>query len=456
MLTPSIFKTYDIRAHYPDQLDEDGAYQVGRAYAQLLQSENPGQKLIIGVSRDMRLSSESLKNKLIEGLIDQGMDVVDFGLCSTPTFYFGVAYFKYQGGIQVSASHNPKDDNGFKMVRARAVPISGESGINTIRDVALSNQFITPEFSKGQVTSRNDVLDTLVKVLPQEWPVDFSIIKPFKIVVDAANSMGIIDITKMFEKLPCEIIKINFELDGSFPSHQADPLNPENLVLAKQKIIETGADMAIVPDGDADRYFFIDEKGEEILQPIIRGIMAQLALKDHPGAAICYDIRPGRITRDMIESVGGKASVTRVGHSLIKEQMLKENAIFGGESSGHYFYKLSCGTFETPFILVWKFLEFVSQQNKVLSEIVAPYRIYFHSGEINSTVADPKAKLEEIKQKYSDGQLNELDGVSIEYPDFWFNVRPSNTEPLLRLALEAKTKEIMEQKRDELVALIRS
>jgi phosphomannomutase len=342
------------------------------------------------------------------------------------------------------------------MVRARAVPISGESGINTIRDVALSNQFITPEFSKGQVTSRNDVLDTLVKVLPQEWPVDFSIIKPFKIVVDAANSMGIIDITKMFEKLPCEIIKINFELDGSFPSHQADPLNPENLVLAKQKIIETGADMAIVPDGDADRYFFIDEKGEEILQPIIRGIMAQLALKDHPGAAICYDIRPGRITRDMIESVGGKASVTRVGHSLIKEQMLKENAIFGGESSGHYFYKLSCGTFETPFILVWKFLEFVSQQNKVLSEIVAPYRIYFHSGEINSTVADPKAKLEEIKQKYSDGQLNELDGVSIEYPDFWFNVRPSNTEPLLRLALEAKTKEIMEQKRDELVALIRS
>lgn len=456
MLTPSIFKTYDIRAHYPDQLDEDGAYQVGRAYAQLLQSENPGQKLIIGVSRDMRLSSESLKNKLIEGLIDQGMDVVDFGLCSTPTFYFGVAYFKYQSGIQVSASHNPKDDNGFKMVRARAVPISGESGINTIRDVALSNQFITPEFSKGQVTSRNDVLDTLVKVLPQEWPVDFSIIKPFKIVVDAANSMGIIDITKMFEKLPCEIIKINFELDGSFPSHQADPLNPENLVLAKQKIIETGADMAIVPDGDADRYFFIDEKGEEILQPIIRGIMAQLALKDHPGAAICYDIRPGRITRDMIESVGGKASVTRVGHSLIKEQMLKENAIFGGESSGHYFYKLSCGTFETPFILVWKFLEFVSQQNKVLSEIVAPYRIYFHSGEINSTVADPKAKLEEIKQKYSDGQLNELDGVSIEYPDFWFNVRPSNTEPLLRLALEAKTKEIMEQKRDELVALIRS
>jgi phosphomannomutase len=456
MLTPSIFKTYDIRAHYPDQLDEDGAYQVGRAYAQLLQSENPGQKLIIGVSRDMRLSSESLKNKLIEGLIDQGMDVVDFGLCSTPTFYFGVAYFKYQGGIQVSASHNPKDDNGFKMVRARAVPISGESSINTIRDVALSNQFITPEFSKGQVTSRNDVLDTLVKVLPQEWPVDFSIIKPFKIVVDAANSMGIIDITKMFEKLPCEIIKINFELDGSFPSHQADPLNPENLVLAKQKIIETGADMAIVPDGDADRYFFIDEKGEEILQPIIRGIMAQLALKDHPGAAICYDIRPGRITRDMIESVGGKASVTRVGHSLIKEQMLKENAIFGGESSGHYFYKLSCGTFETPFILVWKFLEFVSQQNKVLSEIVAPYRIYFHSGEINSTVADPKAKLEEIKQKYSDGQLNELDGVSIEYPDFWFNVRPSNTEPLLRLALEAKTKEIMEQKRDELVALIRS
>lgn len=456
MLIPSIFKTYDIRGLYPTELDEDGAYKIGRAYAQLLQGENPGQKITVGVSRDMRLSGETLKNKLIAGLRDQGLDVVDFGLCSTPTFYFGVAYFKYQGGIQVSASHNPKDYNGFKMVRARAIPVSGETGIITIRDLALSGKFINPEFSKGQVTVRNDILDTLVTVMSQEWPVDFSTIKPFKIVVDAANSMGILDVVKMFENLPCEILKINFELNGSFPSHQPDPLAPENLLLAKQKVIETGADMAIVPDGDADRYFFIDEKGQEISQSIIRGLMAQLALKDHPGSAICYDIRPGRITRDMIQAVGGKASVTRVGHSLIKEQMLRENAVFGGESSGHYFYKLSCGTFEAPFILVWKFLEFVSQQKKPLSEIVAPYKIYFHSGEINSTVTDPKAKIEMIKQKYADGQLNELDGITIEYPDFWFNVRPSNTEPLLRLALEAKTKEIMEQKRDELTALIRA
>lgn len=455
-IIPSIFKTYDIRGIYPEQLDEDGAYKIGRAYGQLLQSENPGKQLTVGVSRDMRLSGEALEAKLIEGLTDQGLNVVRFGLCSTPTFYFGVANFNYDGGIQVSASHNPKEYNGFKMVRAKSVPISGESGIMTIRDLSISGNFSTPEFPKGEIKSREDILDTLSSLVAKEWPIDFSVIKPFKIVVDAANAMGILDVAKMFENLPCELIKVNFELDGSFPSHQPDPLAPENLELAKQKVLENGADLAIVPDGDGDRYFFIDEKGNDIPQSILRGLMAQLALKDHPGSAICYDIRPGRITHDLIEAVGGKASVTRVGHSLIKEQMLRENAVFGGESSGHYFYKLSNGTYEVPFVLVWKFLEYISLQNKKLSEIIDPFRIYFHSGEINSTINDPKAKMEEIKQKYADGQLNELDGITIEYPDFWFNVRPSNTEPLLRLALEAKSKEIMEQKRDELVALIRS
>ena len=260
----------------------------------------------------------------------------------------------------------------------------------------------------------------------------------------------------MFKNLKCNLIILNEKLDGTFPIHQPDPLAEENLKMLQKAVLENKADLGIGPDGDGDRYFFIDEKGEIVRQEILRGIMAQIALKENPGATVCYDIRPGRITKDMIEEAGGKASVTRVGHSLIKEQMLKENAVFGGESSGHYFYKFMYGTFEAPIVLTLKFLEYLSEQNIPLSEVIAPYRKYFHSGEINTKVPDVKAKIEEIKQKYSDGQQSFLDGITIEYPDYWFNVRPSNTEPLLRLNLEARSKELMDQKRDEVLSVMKS
>ena len=451
-IDPSIFKAYDIRGIYPSQLDEETAYQVGRAFSQILQIENPGKQLNIVVSSDMRVSSPRLKEKVIAGIIDSGQNVVDIGMTTTPGFYFGVAYYGYNGGIQISASHNPREYNGFKMVRAKAVPVSGDSGIDKIRDLCTKNEFPTG-VKKGAVSTLEGVIAKMVEV--ERADLDWKSIKPFKIVVDTANGMGAIDLAEMFKDLQCQLIKLNFIPDGTFPAHVPDPLIEENLKQLKDEVIKQKADFGIAPDGDADRYFFVDEKGNTLRQEILRGIMAQISLKEHPAAVVAYDIRPGRITLDMILAVGGKPSVTRVGHSLIKEQMIREGAVFGGESSGHYFYKFPFGTFEAPVSLVMRFLKFLSDQNKPLSEVIKPYQKYFHSGEINSKVTDPLGKIKEIKEKYAEAKQSELDGITVEYPDFWFNVRASNTEPLLRLNLEARTNELMELKRDEILELIR-
>jgi phosphomannomutase len=451
----SIFKAYDIRGIYPDQLDEELTYKIGRAYTSLLKKENPKKVLNLAVSYDMRKSSPSLKEKLIQGILDEGANVTDYGLSSTPTFYFIVAYKKYDGGIQVSASHNPKEFNGLKMVREKGVPISGESGIYEIRDKVLKNKF-SKNNAAGKLSRGEKMEGVEVEVESKELKVDTAKIKPFKIVTDTGNAMAFLDIEAMFKNLPCKLTKLFSELDGTFPNHIADPLKSENLKWAKEEVIKTKADLAIVTDGDGDRYFFVDEKGQEIRQEILRGIMAQIALRDNPGSTVCYDIRPGRITKDMIEEAGGKAVVTRVGHSLIKEKMLQVDSPFGGESSGHYFYRFSFGTFEAPVVLVLKFLQFLSNQDKPLSEVIKPYKKYFHSGEINSDVEDKEGKIKEIAKKYSDGQISYLDGITVTYDDFWFNVRPSNTENKLRLNLEAVSKKKMEEKRDEVLNLIRS
>ena len=450
---PSIFKAYDIRGTYGKNLNEEIAYKIGRAYCELLAKENSDKKLQLVVSHDMRLSSPSLSESLINGILDSGHDVIDIKLSSTPTFYFAVAFYGYDGGIQVSASHNPKDDNGFKMVRAKSVPVSIETGIAEIRDMVITDKFSQSK-TKGTITKKENVISDEFR--EEAKGIDLKQIKPLKIVVDAANSMGAVDMEELFSHLPCQLIKVNFNLDGSFPSHQPDPLVEDNLALIKQEILKHKADFGIAPDGDGDRYFIVDEKGETIRQEILRGIMAQQALITNPHATVAYDIRPGKITLDMILEAGGKPIVTKVGHSLIKESMLKNDAVFGGESSGHYFYKFPFGTFEAPIKQVLEFLVFVSKQNKPLSEIVNPYRSkYTHSGEINSKVADAKAKMKEIAQVYAKGEISLLDGITVTFPDFWFNVRASNTEPLLRLNLEAISKEVMEQKRDEVLALIR-
>lgn len=449
----SIFKAYDIRGIYPTQVNEDIVYKVGRAFCEIIKKENPGLIPDIVVGADMRLSSPSLKESLIKGLTDSGCNVIDVGLVTTPTFYFSVAYWGYTGGIQVSASHNPKEYNGLKMVRKGAVPFSGETGIEDIKNMVVAGNFPTPS-PTGKVTQKEGVVEEEVKI--QKENTNWDKIKPLKIVIDTGNGMGALDIEAIFKELPVSLIKLNFELDGTFPVHPPDPLKDENIQMLKEEVIKEKADLGIASDGDGDRYFLVDEKGESVPQPVLRGLMAQIELKNNPGATVCYDIRPGRVTKEMIEEAGGRAVVTRVGHSLIKETMIKEGAIFGGESSGHYFYKFDYGTFEAPVALILKFLAYLSESGKTVSQIAAPYKKYFHTGEVNSEVEDKEGKMKAIVEKYKDGQISYLDGVSVEYPDFWFNVRPSNTEPLLRFALEARTKEIMEQKRDEIVALIRS
>lgn len=447
---PAIFKSYDIRGIYPDQINGDFAYLFGRAFVTWLNLPNP----TIGISRDMRLSSSELTNQLIKGLLDQGANVINLGLLSTPSLYFAVSKYSYHAGVQVTASHNPSEYNGLKPILAKAVPVSKE-GLEEIKSIVLSGQF-SQATTPGNLSTKTDIPADLVADQSQQWLIDFSSIKPLKIVFDASNAMGSQDAEAIFTKTNCQLVKLNFDLDGSFPNHLADTLQEVNLSQLKQTVLDQKADLGIMTDGDGDRVVFVNELGQVIPQHILRGIIAQLVLKDYPGATICYDIRPGRITKDMIEQAGGKPSVTRVGHTFIKQQMLAENAPYGGESSGHYFFKFSYGSFESPAVLIWKFLEYISQQNKPVSQITAPYDIYFQSGEINSEVEDKDAKIAQIKEKYSDGQINEMDGLTIEYPDYWFNVRKSGTEPLLRLNLEAKTKEIMESKRDEIITLIRS
>jgi phosphomannomutase len=332
--------------------------------------------------------------------------------------------------------------------------VSKDSGIFEIRDIILNDAFVKKPAVPGNLTTQNNIVDDEVE--NQLVGLDITKIKPFKIVIDGSNGMGSVDMAALFSKLPCEVIKMNFELDGTFPAHGADPMKAENTQQLREMVVAEHADLGIAPDGDGDRIFFFDEKGELLPQAILRGIMAQIELREHPGALVCYDIRPGRITKDMIDQVGGKSIVTAVGHSIIKEAMIKNDAIFGGESSGHYFYKLPYGTFEAPMILVEKFLEYISEQNKPLSEIVAPYKIYFNSGEINTDVGNAEAiqaKIAEIKNKYSDGVQTFIDGLTVEYPDYWFNVRGSNTEPLIRLTVEAKSEEIMEEKLKEVLSL---
>jgi phosphomannomutase len=448
----SIFKAYDIRGIYPNELNEDTAYKIARAYADILKKELKKDNIKVVVGRDMRLSSPSLAEQVIKGFTDQGINVIDVGLVSTPTFYFAVAHYKYDGGIQVSASHNPKEYNGMKIVKAKAYPVSYETGINEIEKKVAENKFSVSK-KKGSVSKKDNIIDEEVKSSLNY--ADIKKIKPFKIVADPANSMGALYLEKLFEKLPCKLIKMNFKLDGTFPSHQADPFKDENTSDLRKEVIKQKADLGIATDGDGDRIFFIDNKGELVEPGIVRGLLSKLVLKKYPGSRICYDIRPGKITYDMIVENGGIPSITKVGHSLIKAQAIKEGAMFAGESSGHFFLKFEGGFFEVPMIITLMLLEDISSEGKEFSQILMPLKRYFHSGEINLKVQNKEAKLKELAEKFKDAKkISWLDGISIEYDDFWFNVRASNTEPLLRLNLEAKTKKLMEEKKKLLTDLL--
>ena len=452
MFNPEIFKAYDIRGVFDKDFDINFAYNLGRAFVSLRQLDGdcpPNQPIKILVARDMRLSSPALNEGLISGLTSAGADVIDAGLISTPAFYFNVSKQNADGGIMISASHNPKEWNGFKMVRTKSRPVSSDSGINWLKDNI--GQIAMPP---GKTTARQ-LADAAKSQLEHDLKfIDIPAIKPLRIIANAANGMGAQYLDLLFEKLPINLERLNFQLDGTFPAHEADPLKEENLNELKEAIINKEADLGIATDGDGDRVFFVDNHGELIDPAIIRGLLAQIFLKDKPGSKICYDVRPGKITVDLIEEAGGIPVPTRVGHSLIKEKMLAENAYFAGESSGHFFLNLAIGCFEMPMIIIGQMLALFSQSDLTTSEFIRPYRRYFHSGEINRHVNNKEAIFSAIQKKYADGNISLLDGVSVTYPDFWFNVRGSNTEDKVRLNLEAKEKEVMEKKRDEILQLI--
>ncbi len=434
-----IFKAYDIRGIYPEQLNEKLAADIGRAYIQFTKAK----KIVIGM--DMRTHSEPIFEALAQGITEMGADVVNIGLCSTPMSYFANGTLKADGSIMITASHNTAEWCGLKLCRANAVPIGGNSGIADIERMVGEKSW-KPADKKGSI-STYDIEPEYTKFLRSFAKMD----RKLKIVVDYANAMGSYEI-KGIEDL-FELTPLYKELDGNFPNHEANPLKTETLDALRAKVKEIGADFGAGLDGDADRCGFVDNQGEIIPMDIFTALIAQDILSDGP-ATILYDLRSSRSVRECIEEHGGKAIMSRVGHAFIKAQMRENDAVFAGELSGHYYYKENF-TAECQGLSIIKFANLICKSGKKAHELVAPLKKYFSSGEINTTVKDAAAILDEIRAKYKDGNQFELDGVSTEYADWWFNVRSSNTEPLLRLIVEGNTQKLMEEKRDELLAIIR-
>ncbi len=447
MLSPSVFKAYDVRGIVPDELDAAGAERLAAAYVGAFEPE------VMAIGHDMRLSSPDIAAAAIRGATAAGADVVDLGQIGTEMLYFAVGEYGYQGGIMVTASHNPAAYNGMKIVRRGAQPVGGDTGLDKIKTLALGE--LPAAGAAGGVTQR-DVYDGFVDRVMRF--IDPGAISPLTVVLDGANGMAGPMISPVLEQLPLVTHTYSLDPDGSFPNHEPNPLLEENRQFIIAKVLEHGADLGIAWDGDADRCFFIDDTGEFVPGDLITALIARSMLAQHPGATIVYDLRASWAVRDTVEAAGGTALENRVGHAFIKARIRKEDAVFAGEVSGHYYFKdfYYCDTGIVPALVL---LELVSQSGKKLSELLAPFRErYFISGEINSTVDDVPVRLQTLKDTFGPraNRVSHLDGVSFEFDDWHFNVRPSNTEPLLRLNLEALSEAKMESCRDEVLGLIRS
>ncbi len=446
-VNPHIFGAYDVRGIYPTELNEEAAYLFGRA---LVLHLNP---LQVAVGRDMRLSSPALADALLRGITDQGADAIDLGLTTTDELYFAVGKFNYPAGVMITASHNPKQYNGFKTCREDAIALSSASGLNDIRDLVVKGEFPSPE-APGRIIRRDVTDDYIDHVLSF---IDVSKIKPLMIAADAGNGMAGMILPRVFKRLPGQLIPLYFELDGNFPHHPASPIEPQNMVDLQKVVRENHVDLGVAFDGDADRMFIVDEHGGLIGGDMVTALVAKNLLKKHPGATILYNLICSRSTPETIERAGGKAIRTRVGHSFIKAQMREENAIFGGEHSGHFYFRDNwyADSGLVAFLIV---LELISEEDQPVSALLKPIDTRFRSGEINSEVKDIPGKIKQIETHYQSlgGQIDHLDGITVQFKDWWFNVRPSQTEPLLRLNLEADTRALMEAKRDEVLTLIRS
>jgi phosphomannomutase len=449
-LDPGIFKAYDVRGVYPSEIDDDAARAIGAAFVAYLKAKR------IAVGRDMRLSSPALAAAFVDGATSQGADVVDYGMIPTDLLYFAVARDGHDGGVQITASHNPKQYNGMKMVRKEAFPLSGDQGINDIRDMIEADGIPPARSRRGAVTSK-DVLAAYVDHVMSF--IDPTVIRPFNVVLDAGSGMGGLVAPKLFDRLPCQTTRLCFDIDGSFPNHEANPLIEENRRDIVEAVVATKADIGIAWDGDADRCFFITGTGEFVSGDFITALLAEAFLLKHPGATIIYDLRASHAVRDTVAHYGGTSLMNRVGHAFFKARMRETNAIFGGEVTGHYYFRDNFFA-DNGFVPALLILELMSKKGQSLQDLLRPLADkYFISGEINTKLASMDlvpAKLDQIAAKYGDGHQYKLDGLSVEYADWHCNVRPSNTEPLLRLNLEATTPEMMAEKRDEVIAVIRS
>jgi phosphomannomutase len=450
-----IFKAYDIRGVHPDEMDEDTAELIGRAFARVLAklSGKPVAELRIGLGRDMRLQAPAMAARYRFGMTAEGAHVVDAGMVGTEMVYWLVGSRDLDGGLMCTASHNPAKYTGAKLVERGAVALSGDRGIGDIRDLIAGGLGEAPGGGSSEDVDIYEEFQANALTL-----IDPAAIRPMKVVLDGGNGMAGPMVGPVLAQLEgLELVETYWTPDGTFPDHEPNPLLPENREFVMDKVRAEGADLGIAWDGDADRCFFIDDSGEFVAGDFLTALLAASLLERKPGADILYDVRASRAVADTVERLGGRALVNRVGHAFFKTRMRDEGGAFGGEVSGHYyfadFYNADSGTI--PALLI---LELLSKEGKKLSELVGQFRQrYFISGEINSTVADPQGKMDEIADRYGDGKITTLDGISIDYDDWHFNVRPSNTEPLLRLNLESLvSEEDMERRRDEVLELIRS
>ncbi|MBW3589632.1 MAG: phosphomannomutase/phosphoglucomutase [Actinobacteria bacterium] len=437
-----IFKAYDIRGTYPEQFDEVAAHRIGAAFARWT-----GAKRIV-VARDMRVSSEPLAKAFIEGVTGHGADAVDIGLVSTDALYFASGRHEIPGAM-FTASHNPGHYNGIKLCLAGAAPVGQDTGLADIRRIA--EEGVDPADSTGAVGQR-DVLNDFVEHLLTF--IDPSVLRPLKVVVDAANGMAGKMVPPVFERIPVELVPLYFELDGTFPNHPADPIQLENLTALRKSVIDEGADVGLAFDGDADRVFLVDETADPVSGSLTTALVAAMVMDKEPGATIIHNLICSRVVPETIAEKGGTAIRSRVGHSFIKKVMAETGAAFGGEHSGHYFFRDNFRA-DSGLICALFVLEAISREGRPFSEVLAPYRRYWNSGEINTEVLDQDAKMKELADAYSDGEHDWLDGLTVNYREWWFNVRPSNTEPLLRLNLEASDEAFGKTKTEEIIEVIR-
>jgi len=445
IINPQIFKAYDIRALVGKEINREVAYKIGRA----LITHTKAKKIVVG--QDMRPSSLEIEDGLVNGILDQGADVIRVGMVSTPIIYYASWNLAVDAAVIVTASHNPVEWNGMKFCYKDAVPIGEGSGMEEIRDLAIQGQFSNPE-QRGTIEENTNLKEKYFDYVASFFKKGLN---KRKIIIDFANGMGIVE-KPIFERINEDVTAeyMYDELDGNFPNHEANPLKTETLADLQKAVVEKGADLGISYDGDADRVGFVDEKGQIVPMDFPIALLGKEILKKQPGALTLIDLRSSNAIGESLEKAGGRIGRCRVGHSLIKKQMKEEGAVFAGELSGHYFFEENSKA-EMTTLAILLILNLLNETGRTMSDLADELRVYFQSGEINSEVENKNAVMEELKEKYADGKLNELDGIRIDFADWWFNVRPSNTEPVLRLNLEAKTKALMEQKRDEILKIIR-